>query len=74
MHIEDVKYNLIMQGISEEEIKSKYLSKNEDVQLSCTVVKINKFGISQSRYLLITNNYIFNLSKSGKILISNIDL
>lgn len=31
MHIEDVKYNLIMQGISEEEIKSKYLSKNEDV-------------------------------------------
>jgi hypothetical protein len=31
MHIEDVKYNLIRKGITEEEIKNKYLSQYEDI-------------------------------------------
>jgi hypothetical protein len=43
-----------MQGKSEEDIQKQYLSQNEEVLLSCKIEKINKFGISQSRFLLVT--------------------
>ena len=40
-------------GKTEDQIKDE-LNQKEEVQLSCLIEKVNKFGISQVRYLLIT--------------------
>ena len=53
IHLEDVEINLKRMGKTEDQIKDE-LNQKEEVQLSCLIEKVNKFGISQVRYLLIT--------------------
>jgi hypothetical protein len=38
----------------------------EEVQYSCKLIKYNSYGMKQERNLLITNLYLYNLSKQSK--------
>ena len=40
--------------------------KNEELLLSDKVIKINRYGLSQERNILVTNLNIYNLKKKSK--------
>jgi hypothetical protein len=39
---------------------------NEKLLLSDKIIKINRYGLSQERNILVTNKSIYNLKKKGK--------
>jgi uncharacterized protein (UPF0216 family) len=49
---------------NDKDIKS--LIGNEELLLSDKIIKINRYGLSQERNILITNQSIYNLKKKGK--------
>ena len=50
----------------------KAIIKNEELLLSDKVIKINRYGLSQERNILVTNLNIYNLKKkSNKIYLYN---
>ena len=44
----------------------KAIIKNEELLLSDKVIKINRYGLSQERNILVTNLNIYNLKKKSK--------
>ena len=40
---------------------------DEKLLLSDKIVKINRYGLSQERNIVVTNESIYNLKKKGKI-------
>ena len=50
-------------------IKDKDIKKiigNDELLLSDKIIKINRYGLSQERYILVTNQNIYNLKKKSK--------
>ena len=41
---------------------------NEKLLLSDKIIKINRYGLSQERNILVTNKSIYNLKKKGKLI------
>ena len=41
---------------------------NDELLLSDKIIKINRYGLSQERYILVTNQNIYNLKKKSKYL------
>ena len=39
---------------------------NDELLLSDKLIKINRYGLSQERIILVTNNNIYNLKKKSK--------
>ena len=39
---------------------------NDELLLSDKIIKINRYGLSQERYILVTNQNIYNLKKKSK--------
>ena len=44
---------------------------DEELLLSDKLIKINRYGLSQERNILITNKAIYNLKKKGKLIYHN---
>ena len=49
---------------NDKDIKS--IIKNEELLLSDKIIKINRYGLSQERNILVTNLNIYNLKKKSK--------
>ncbi len=49
---------------NDQEIKS--VLGNEELLLSDKLIKINRYGLSQERNIIITNQNIYNLKKKSK--------
>ena len=39
---------------------------SDELLLSDKLIKINRYGLSQERFILVTNNNIYNLKKKSK--------
>ena len=62
--MEDVNVKDHLNFRNDKDIKS--IIKNEELLLSDKVIKINRYGLSQERNILVTNLNIYNLKKKSK--------
>ena len=44
----------------------KLLIRNDELLLSDKIIKVNEYGLSQERTILVTTKNIFNLAKKSK--------